>query len=48
MQKGDVLILTTDNKTFIHNGGTAGTMADFNQMATPTDVVTSVAEKPVL
>ena len=45
MQEGDVLILTTDNKTFIHNGGELGTMADFNQMATPTDVVTSVAGK---
>jgi hypothetical protein len=45
MQEGDVLILTTDKKTYIHNGGTAGTAADFTLMETPTDVVTSVAGK---
>lgn len=44
-QEGDVLILTTDKKTYIHNGGTAGTAADFTLMETPTDVVTSVAGK---
>jgi len=44
-QEGDVLILTTDKKTYIHNGGTAGTAADFTLMETPTDAVTSVAGK---
>lgn len=45
MQEGDVLILTTDKETYIHNGGTAGTSADFTLLQTPTDVVTSVAGK---
>lgn len=45
MQKGDVLILTDDKKTYIHNGGDDGTAADFTLLETPTDVVTSVAGK---
>ncbi len=45
MQEGDVLILTTDKKTYIHNGGSAGDATDFTLMETPTDVVTSVAGK---
>lgn len=45
MQEGDILILTVDNETYIHNGGTAGTAADFTRLATPTDLVKSVAGK---
>ncbi len=44
-QEGDVLILTSEKKTYIHNGGSAGTAADFTLLETPTDVVTSVAGK---
>ena len=42
MQKGDVLVLTTDNKTYIHNGGTTGTASDFTLLSTPTAAVASV------
>jgi len=41
-QEGDVVVRTDENKTYMHNGGTAGTMADFTELATPTDSVTSV------
>jgi uncharacterized Zn ribbon protein len=41
-QEGDVVIRTDLNRTYIHNGGSAGTMADWTEMATPTDVVQSV------
>lgn len=44
-QEGDVIIATTDKKTYIHNGGSAYTAADFTELQTPTDVVTSVAGK---
>ena len=45
VQKGDIIICTEEKKTYIHNGGTAMTSADFNALETPTDVVTSVAGK---
>jgi hypothetical protein len=41
--EGDVAIRTDLNQTYIHNGGTAGTMADWSVLATPTDAVLSVA-----
>lgn len=41
-QEGDVAVRTDLSKTYIHNGGTAGTMADWTELATPTDAVTSV------
>lgn len=41
-QEGDVAVRTDENKTYIHNGGTAGTMADWQIMLTPTDSVLSV------
>jgi len=41
-QEGDVVIRSDENKTYIHNGGTADTMADYTVLATPTDAVTSV------
>lgn len=42
-QEGDVVVRTDENKTYMRNGGTSGTMADFTLLNTPTDVVTSVA-----
>jgi hypothetical protein len=41
-QEGDVVVRSDENKTYMHNGGTAGTMADYTLLATPTDAVTSV------
>ena len=41
-QEGDVAIRTDENKTYIHNGGTAGDMSDWSEMLTPTDAVQSV------
>jgi hypothetical protein len=41
-QEGDVVVRSDENKTYMHNGGTAGTMADYTLLATPTDSVTSV------
>ncbi|PLS80892.1 hypothetical protein CYG49_03980 [Candidatus Saccharibacteria bacterium] len=41
-QEGDVAVRSDLKKTFIHNGGTAKTLADWTELATPTDVVTSV------
>lgn len=45
MQEGDVLTLTVDKQTYIHNGGTTGTASDFTLLETPTDSVISVAGK---
>jgi hypothetical protein len=42
-QEGDVAIRTDINKSFIHNGGVAGTMADWSELLTPTDQVLSIA-----
>ena len=41
-EEGDVVVRSDENKTYIHNGGSAGTMADYTLLATPTDSVTSV------
>jgi hypothetical protein len=41
-QEGDVVIRSDENKSYMHNGGTAGTMADYTLLATPTDAVLSV------
>ena len=41
-QEGDVVVRSDENKTYMHNGGSAGSMADFTLLATPTDAVTSV------
>jgi hypothetical protein len=41
-QEGDVVVRSDENKTYMHNSGSAGTMADFTLLATPTDAVTSV------
>lgn len=44
-QEGDVAVRSDENKSYIHNGGTAGTMADWQELLTPTDAVLSVAGK---
>jgi len=41
-QEGDVVVRSDESKTYMHNGGSAGTMADYTLLATPTDAVTSV------
>jgi len=41
-QEGDVVVRSDENKTYMHNGGSAGTMGDYTVLATPTDTVTSV------
>jgi hypothetical protein len=42
-EEGDVAIRSDLNKTYIKNTGTAGTMADWSELLTPTDAVSSVA-----
>ena len=44
-QEGDVVVRTDLNQTYMHNSGSAGTMADYTLLNTPTDSVTSVAGK---
>lgn len=41
-QEGDVAIRTDLSRSYIHNGGTADTMADWSELLTPTDQVQSV------
>lgn len=41
-EEGDVAIRTDLNKSYVHNGGSAGTMADWSELLTPTDAVLSV------
>lgn len=41
-QEGDVAVRTDLNKSYVHNGGTAGTMADWTELLTPTDTVLSI------
>ena len=41
-QEGDVVIRSDENKSYIHNSGSAGTMDDYTLLATPTDAVLSV------
>ena len=41
-QEGDVVVRSDENKTYMHNGGSAGDMNDYTLLATPTDAVTSV------
>jgi hypothetical protein len=41
-QEGDVVVRSDENKSYVHNSGTAGTMADYTLLATPTDAVLSV------
>jgi hypothetical protein len=41
-EEGDVVVRSDESKTYMHNGGSAGSMLDYTLMATPTDSVTSV------
>jgi hypothetical protein len=43
VQRGDVAVRSDINKSYIHNGGTSATMADWTELRTPTDAVLSVA-----
>ena len=42
-QEGDVVVRSDENKSYVHNGGSAGTMSDYTLLLTPTDAVLSVA-----
>lgn len=42
MEIGDVVVRTDISKTFIHNGGTSGTMADYTELLSPPPPVISV------
>ena len=44
-EEGDVCVRTDENKSYIHNGGTAGDMTDWQELLTPTDAVLSVNGK---
>lgn len=41
-QEGDVAIRVDQSKSYIHNGGTAGTMSDWTELKSPTGAVSSV------
>jgi hypothetical protein len=41
-EEGDIVVRSDENKTYCHNGGSVGTMADYTVLATPTDNVLSV------
>lgn len=40
--EGDIVISTTDNESYIHNGGTAGDSGDWTLLATPDGDITAV------
>ncbi|MDD3927277.1 MAG: hypothetical protein PHT33_11535, partial [bacterium] len=44
-QSGDVAVRSDLGKSYIHNGGDSGTMADWTWLASPTDLVLSVNGK---
>ena len=41
-QEGDIVVRTDQNKSYVRNSGSAGTMADFTELLTPTDQVLSI------
>ena len=41
-QEGDVIVRSDEKKSYMHNGGSAGTMADFYELQTPDNPVLSV------
>ena len=41
-EEGDVVVRSDENKSYVHNGGSAGDMTDYTLLATPTDAVLSV------
>ena len=45
VEEGDVVVRTDENKSYIHNGGSAGDMTDWQELKTPTDSVLSVNSK---
>ena len=40
--EGNIVVRTDEEKTYMHNGGSAGTMADFTELSAPAGAVTSV------
>ena len=40
-QEGDVVVRTDQNRTYMKNSGTAGTIADFTEILTPSDYVSA-------
>lgn len=42
VEQGDVAVRSDLNRSYMHNGGSAGTMADWTELKTPTDTVLSV------
>jgi len=41
-QEGDVVVRSDENKSYVHNGGSASSMADYTLLSTPTDSVLSI------
>lgn len=41
-EEGDVCVRSDEKQSYMHNGGSAGTMADWTELQTPTDAVLSV------
>ena len=41
-QEGDIVVRSDQNKSYVHNGGSAGNMNDYTLLLTPTDAVLSV------
>lgn len=41
-EEGDVAVRSDENQSYVHNGGTSGTIADWTLLLTPTDSVLSV------
>jgi hypothetical protein len=46
-QEGDIAIRSDEAKTYAHNGGTAGTMADWSLLQSPTDAVVGLGTAAV-
>lgn len=43
VEEGDVAIRTDESKSYIHNGGTTGTMTDWTELASPDDPLQTIA-----
>ncbi len=41
-EEGDIAVRSDENKSYMHNSGSAGTMSDWTELQTPTDAVLSV------
>ena len=44
-QEGDIAVRSDLNQSYVHNGGVAGTIADWTKLLTPTDTILSVNGK---